>query len=277
MVTLQTIPANPKFQDLTGQTFAGWKVVGYAGRPTGSTKWLCRCTCEKRTERAIAASNLKNMIDNGECGCSRAANKVRNFSHRLSKRPVYQLWVKMIARCRNPKQHGFKHYGGRGIDACEGFSVFTKFESIMGERPQGMTLDRINNGQGYHCGRCAECAYRGWPLNCRWADDFQQARNRRNNRVLVVDGESAPVSVWAEKFGVSHGVIHARLKAGWLSDDAVKTPATDLSPTLVEHCGQMTPIVDLARAAGISASAFKSRLKFGWSVEKIMTTPIRKR
>jgi hypothetical protein len=74
----------------------------------------------------------------------------------------------MRARCRDPKNVAFKHYGGRGIAVCERWrESFEAFLADMGERPEGTTLDRIRVNEGYE------------PGNCRWADAAQQASNKR--------------------------------------------------------------------------------------------------
>ena len=46
---------------------------------------------------------------------------------------------------------------------------FENFYEDMGERPEGMTLDRIDNDKGY----CKD--------NCRWAGSVVQSNNRRPN------------------------------------------------------------------------------------------------
>jgi hypothetical protein len=75
----------------------------------------------------------------------------------------------MWARCTDPKNERFKNYGGRGITVCDRWLEFKNFLADMGERPAGMTLDRIDPNGNYE------------PGNCRWATASEQRRNQRAN------------------------------------------------------------------------------------------------
>lgn len=130
--------------------------------------WLCKCGTE-----------FESFVDNvarrhtTSCGCE--LDKARRMSfptHGHSKNRdrslTYKSWQAMIARCTNPKHPAFHYYGGRGITICdEWLADFKTFLRDVGERPEGLTLDRINTNGNYE------------PNNCRWVDFFTQNRNRR--------------------------------------------------------------------------------------------------
>ena len=51
--------------DITGQTFGRWFVIEYSSE---KEKWLCRCSCENKTERYVNGKSLKSG-NSSSCGC----------------------------------------------------------------------------------------------------------------------------------------------------------------------------------------------------------------
>mgnify|MGYP001577400148 CR=1 FL=1 len=117
--------------------------------------------------------------------------------------PTYTSWAQMNARCANKKSIGWHLYGGRGIKVCERWLDFSNFLADMGEKPEGKTIDRINNDGKYE------------PNNCRWATRKEQALNRRSTRWLEHNGKRLSLRDWARETGVDESAIYWRLKNGW--------------------------------------------------------------
>ena len=118
---------------------------------------------------------------------------------------TFSTWSAMLGRCFVPGALGYEHYSGRGISVCEQWFTFAGFVADMGLRPDGLTLDRIDNDGDYE------------PGNCRWATKSQQARNTRRNRVVggVLQVEAA------EQSGVLASTISRRIAAGYSAADAL--------------------------------------------------------
>jgi hypothetical protein len=88
---------------------------------------------------------------------------------------THEVWHSMMMRCYNTANKDYPRYGGRGIKVCNTWLTYENFLNDMGERPDGMTLDRVYNDSDYG------------PANCRWASRQDQARNRSTTKLKFND------------------------------------------------------------------------------------------
>lgn len=196
-------------QDLTGKRFGKLVALRVVGKTKGRHAiWLCRCECgnEKRIVRG-------NLMRSGSCGCVwKARIASGNTKHGKYYSPEYRVWASMIQRCSRKESPGFKNYGARGIDVCQRWRRFDNFYLDMGQRPQGMTLERKNNDLGYS------------PENCIWATRASQSRNTRRNRMFTIAGETKCLTDWAAWCGIHYATLTSRLKRGLTFEQAVSHP-----------------------------------------------------
>lgn len=110
-------------------------------------------------------------------------------------RPTYDSWVGMKRRCSNPNFKSYKDYGGRGVRVCPRWDNFENFLQDMGEKPPGMSIERVDNDGDYS------------PENCMWASVIQQNRNARSNVCYYIGNERVCESQLARALGVSQDAL----------------------------------------------------------------------
>lgn len=135
-----------------------------------------------------------------------------NVERRMSN-PVYVAWYNMRQRCQNPNHKNFDRYGGRGIEIDPRWDDFECFAVDMGPRPNGHSLDRINNDLDYS------------PANCKWSTSLEQTNNRSSNLMLTHNGQTMSAADWDRHLGFRKNTINKRLRQlGWTVERALTTP-----------------------------------------------------
>lgn len=150
------MPSPGKRVDLTGQRFGRLVVLGFDHRTSARrSMWRCRCDCG--TEVIADGGNLRTS-NTASCGCFRrdvsSATSTTHGHGGETRSPEYESWCAMLARVRATSGLRFRDYGARGITACERWKSFENFLADMGPRPEGTTLDRVNNDGNYEPGNC---------------------------------------------------------------------------------------------------------------------------
>jgi hypothetical protein len=157
-----------------GRRYSHLVVVSEAGKNAHHDR-LVACQCDCGTAKTLRLSDLhRGQVTS--CGCRRVeaakamglANATHGYARGSQRTPEYRTWRAMLDRCLNQKSTSFPRYGGRGISVCRRWAEsFESFLVDVGPRPEGTSLDRINNDGNYESG------------NVRWASAKEQANNRR--------------------------------------------------------------------------------------------------
>lgn len=162
--------------DLVGKVFGRLTVVALDKPVNKRRAFLCSCSCGNKK---VIRSECLNTGMTLSCGCIRN-ERIGNLNrtHSMSSTPEYKSWAHAKSRTTNKKDAKYYDYGGRGITMCqEWIESFDAFYADMGPKPSSKhSLGRIDVDKGY----CKE--------NCRWENYFQQARARRDNVFVIVNG-----------------------------------------------------------------------------------------
>jgi hypothetical protein len=208
---------HPQIKEETGHKYGRLTVQSFACVKHRKAYWNCLCECGEKV--TVIGTSLRNG-GTKSCTCFRIDETVRRSIKHLhsiagAKTKAYTTWSNVKSRCTNPKSSHFEHYGRRGIKMCARWiDSFENFLEDMGDRPPGMTIERINNDGDYE------------PGNCRWASHKEQMNNTRGNRFLTFNGITKTISQWAISIGLHPNGLAKRLERGWTLQLALTTPKT---------------------------------------------------
>lgn len=198
-----------KYKDLTGQKFGKLTIIERAENDKqGNAQWLCKCDCGKTV---IVRGYQLTIGKTNSCGCLKSIRQ----SHHKSHLRIWQIWECMKQRCYNPSQISYKNYGAKGIRVCEEWHNFENFYnwSLNNGYETNLTIDRIDNNKDYS------------PNNCRWVDMKTQQRNRTNNHLVTLNGETKCITEWCEIYHLQYNTVLRRLKNGWDIVTAITKPS----------------------------------------------------
>lgn len=155
----------------------------------------------RKYNTGVAESNRKRKTHGGTVGArQRGASK------------TYKIWTAIKQRCFNPNTEHYARYGGRGITMHKAWADdYATFLRDVGEKPDGMTLERIDNDGHYE------------PTNVRWSSRKEQANNRVTNVYVEWKGKTMTLAQWADHLGYKYGLIGSRWKKG-VRGDALFAP-----------------------------------------------------
>lgn len=171
-------------------------------RPTDKRQYIdCLCDCGN-TIRILPYQFRSRKIKS--CGCLLKNSPAYIDGRTLN--PLYGLWKNMLGRCENENHPKYYQYGKRGISVCEewhDFWSFVEWSDSIGGRPDGYSIDRIDNDGNYE------------PSNCRWATSEEQSINRSSNLNIQYKGQTKTLKEWSVILDISWDVLHNRLRKGW--------------------------------------------------------------
>ena len=208
-----------KIKDSVGTKIGKLVIIGISHKEnSGITFARCKCDCGNIID-IVPSQLFNNQVKS--CGCSKRENNILannkstssgNYLDGRTKNPLYGTWKRMIARCEDSSANHYDRYGGRGIKVCDewhDFWNFVKWSDSIGGRPDGYTLDRINNDGNYE------------PNNCRWADWKTQASNTSSNRFIEYCGKTQTIQQWALELGINRQTLTNRINRGWSIEKAL--------------------------------------------------------
>lgn len=250
-----------KCVDLTGQRFGRWLVKSFFGTDKhGGALWSCLCDCGNTS--TVPYGNLM-YGKSKSCGClSIELLRERHITHGMYQSPTYFIYIGAKGRCENSNSTNYDRYGGRGIRFL--WESFEQFYKDMGDRPEGMTLER-QDVDGHYCKE-----------NCYWADYIVQARNKRNSIIITHNGVSKHIREWAEDYGISPATVNRRHRQENTTDISVLCRPVSIKwrDTLIEYGGVTQSVRDWCKDLGLNENTVRTRFYSGDTNPDVLLRPL---
>ena len=219
-------------------------------------RWHVKCpACSQ-----IKGMYLQAVRKRKSCGCKGLSHGHAN-GYKVTR--TYQTWLSMRRRC-DPRYSPSPRYIELGIQVCERWvNSFENFLADMGERPDGMTIDRINNDGHYT------------QENCRWATWAQQVANKKPRQGQMVDTPNGPLkySDIAKLFGVTHGAVKYWVASRQFDEQWAKRSEDGFSRG-IDFNGKCQSLRAHAADSGVKYTTALARWNRNWSIEETLKTPV---
>ena len=214
-----------------------------------------------------SVSRMKDTVKRGfpnTCGCivkSQDGDNIKGKRNRL-----YSIWQNIIGRCECDKSPTYKYYGGRGITICDewrhNYKAFKDWALSHGYNDK-LTIDRIDVNGNYE------------PNNCRWVDKSEQARNKRNNVNITINGITMCAQDWCDKYNLNRNTFNKRIARGWDYETAITTPAKE--NTLYDIDGVEKPLSAWCKEYNMCTQTVLYRLSQNWDLKTALTKPSKRK
>ena len=170
--------------------------------------WECLCDCGQTTFVRTCDLTSKNSMS---CGClSREMTGNIRKSHQMTKTPLYNVWCGIKQRCEYKKHVAYDRYGGKGIKMSDEWKDFMTFYNDMSEGySKGLSIERLDSNGDY----CKS--------NCKWATTTEQANNKKNNRIVTVDGVTDTLANTCRIHGFEYFFVLRKLHSGETMEEIV--------------------------------------------------------
>jgi len=157
------------------------------------------------------------------------------------KHKSFKTWYRMLYRCHKDERYLHRKPSAE-------WYTFANFVKDMGERPDGLTLDRIDNEKPYG------------PNNCRWATMRTQNNNRGSAIKIEYKGKVMTLSYLAEHLRVSRTCLLGRIRNNW-PEDTWGAPAKEQQTYTFLYRGKASTVADIATSLNVPLTTLRARIK----------------